>query len=86
LKVIYDGLTSLGEAYVQFDQANLLSLKLYRQPTPPPLIRDYDVPILLVDPARLENIPWDITAHRILPFINGRSCARKISLEAEVEI
>jgi nitrogen permease regulator 2-like protein len=79
-------LSSFGEAYVQFDQANLLALKLYRQPVPPPLIHDYDVPILLVDHARLENIPWDITAHRILPYINGRSCVRKIAMEAEVDL
>jgi hypothetical protein len=87
LKIIYTGLSTLGEAYVQFDQANLLALKLYREPTnPPPLIHDYDVPILLIDKAILERIPWDITAHRILPHINGKSCARKISLDAEVDL
>lgn len=72
---------------MQFDQANLLSLKLYREPpNPPPLIHDYDVPILLIDKTILEKIPWDITAHRILPHINGQSCARKISLDAEVDL
>lgn len=87
MKVIFHGLTSIGEAYVRFDKANLLTIKLYRQLTnPPPLIHDYDVPILLLDKVTLSNISWDITAHKILPHINGRSCARKIAVDAEVTL
>jgi hypothetical protein len=37
----------IGEVFVQFDSANLLSARLLRAPQPPRIIQSYDVPLLI---------------------------------------
>ena len=45
-----------GELFVKFDDANLLSARLLRNPPPPQSIKPYDVPLLLHVISTLETL------------------------------
>ncbi|CAE7530980.1 unnamed protein product, partial [Symbiodinium microadriaticum] len=87
LQALYEGLTTHGEAYVQVNDSNLLAVRLFREPSEhPPVLREYDVPMMLKDKAVLAPLPWDIAVQRILPTIDNVSCVRKIAHDADVDV
>lgn len=86
---LYTQLSTKGEAFVRFDSANYLCLKLHSayDELIPNKVNNYDVPIFITrNPYALSNLPWDISILHLVPFIDGFSCVQKISIDAAMDI
>lgn len=51
----------------------------------PPVVLDYEVPVLLESNESLQSEQWDLTTTQILPYINGVNHVTKISASADVD-
>ena len=57
-----------------------------RLPKQPPVVLDHSVPVFLWSKAAIESKLWDLTAHRVLPYIDGFNHVQKIALIADVDL
>ena len=79
LKNLFEDLTEKGETFINLDESNILTAKIYRAPLEPIEIFEYNVPILRYDKISQINIPWDISLNYLLGRIDGISHIRKIA-------
>ena len=83
LSEVYKQLTETNHVIMQTGH-HMLNLKLTSCKTDPPVINDWDVPILCVDHSKAEG-QWDLTTAQVLPHINGLNYIVQIAALAEVE-
>ncbi|KAI8053443.1 nitrogen permease regulator 2 [Syncephalis plumigaleata] len=81
----YEDLNTMKECLIPIDQSHTVNLKLFPVLSQPPLIKDYVVPILTAPTDRLELDSWDITARKILEYIDGVAPIRRIAEMADVD-
>jgi Nitrogen permease regulator 2 len=79
LRNLFEDLTEKGETFINLDESNILTAKIYRAPQEPIEIFEYNVPILRYDKISQINIPWDISLNYLLGRIDGISHIRKIA-------
>ena len=49
-------------------------------------VRDFDVPVLLVQKPHVDKLPLDLTAHRLVNYLDGVSYVSLIATAAEVDL
>lgn len=79
LKKLYEDLIEKGETFINLDESNVLTAKIFEAPKEPTEIFDYNVPILRYDRISDLNIPWDISLNYLLSRIDGVSHIKKIA-------
>ncbi|GAA98180.1 uncharacterized protein L969DRAFT_16034 [Mixia osmundae IAM 14324] len=85
LEQLYEDLNSYSETSILIDGVTSLDLKLFPFYTNPGLIRDWDVPILLVDLVMMRTDGWDLTMQKLAGHINGVDCVKTIATVADVD-
>ena len=86
LQSMYYDLRRNGSAQVEFDEANVLSMVLFKSPSQPIKVRAKDVPVLFQDFSGLSQLPWDISILHLLPHIDGVRTAQKCASDAAMDI
>jgi len=86
LENLFIQLKNTGEVFMKIDAANVLCLKLFKEPLPPAPVDDWEVPVLLYDNMLLLNIPWELSMRHLIPHIDGRRSTKSIAREAEVDV
>ncbi|TPX34678.1 hypothetical protein SmJEL517_g02766 [Synchytrium microbalum] len=72
--------------------ANTIDLKLFPRYPEPPVIHDYEVPVLIIDLVKImeyeksRDTYWDLTLQKVIPRIDGVSHVRRIADLADVAI
>lgn len=79
MKNLFEDLTEKGETFINLDESNILTAKIYRAPQEPIEIFEYNVPLLRYHKISQINIPWDISLNYLLGRIDGISHIRKIA-------
>ena len=64
---------------------NSLQLSVISMGSDPPVVKDFDVPILTVINQKFDSDQWDLTTTQILPYIDGFNHLARISSLADVE-
>lgn len=83
---IKDDLNSYQECQIIINEFNALDLKLFIAYNDPEDVRDFHVPVFVVDLSRVIDQYWDLTIQRVVKFINGINSIDKISKSSEVDI
>jgi len=86
LKKIFEDLSANGECTIPINHCNTIYLKIVRLPKQPPVVHDHSVPVFLWTKGAIESKLWDLTAHRILPYIDGFNHVQKIALIGDVDL
>lgn len=86
LQSAYEQLAYRQQAFLQFDESNLLTIELFQTPSPPVVINNYDVPVLLYDKIGLIGLPWDITIQHLIHHINGENHVKRMSKIADMDL
>jgi len=86
LRKIYEDLSAKGECTILINHCNTIYLKVVRLPKQPPVVHDHSVPVFLWSKTAIESKLWDLTAHRVLPYIDGFNHVQKIALIADVDL
>jgi hypothetical protein len=79
LKILYEDLVNKGETFINLNESNILTAKIFKVPKQPIEIYDYNVPVLRYDRITQLNIPWDISLNYLLCRIDGVSSAKKLA-------
>ena len=79
LKRLYEDLITTGETFIDLDESNVLTAKIFEAPKEPREIFDYNVPVLRYGRISQLNIPWDISLNYLLGRIDGVSHIKKIA-------
>lgn len=77
---------SYSETSIPLDSANTLDLKLFPQNPNPAVVRDWDIPISLVDLKDLKDGSWDITMCALVDYIDGTKSVKRIANLADVDL
>lgn len=79
LQRLYEDLIEKGETFINLDESNILTAKIFRAPKEPNEIFEYNVPILRYDRISRMKIPWDISLNYLLSRIDGISHIKNIA-------
>lgn len=63
-----------------------INVKLFPTYTNPKEVKDWDVPVTLLDLSRRISDNWDLTMRKVLPFVNGINHVKRISQLADADI
>ncbi|GMK56393.1 hypothetical protein CspeluHIS016_0302330 [Cutaneotrichosporon spelunceum] len=85
LEQIFEDLNSYSETSIPLDGYNSLELKLFPDYPNPPECRDWDVPLALVDLKSLRDPNWDLTASRVVDYIDGINHSARIAQLADAD-
>jgi hypothetical protein len=79
LQRLYEDLIEKGETFINLDENNILTAKIFRAPREPTEVFEYNVPILRYDRISQMKIPWDISLNYLLSRIDGISHIKNIA-------
>ncbi|KAI0683834.1 nitrogen permease regulator 2-domain-containing protein [Cytidiella melzeri] len=86
LEQLYEDLNSYSETSIQIDEFNSIELKIFPfYPNPPP-VKDWQVPLSLINLTRRIEPNWDLTVAKICGFIDGTSHVARIARLADCDI
>lgn len=86
LKNIWSDLSSTGECTIPINTCNTIYLKINSLPTEPPTVLDHHVPIFNWSKGAVDSQHWNLTAKRVLPYIDGFNHVQKIATLANVDL
>ncbi|KAI1794580.1 NPR2-domain-containing protein [Ganoderma leucocontextum] len=79
LEQLYEDLNSYSETSIPIDQFNSIELKIFPfYPNPPP-VKDWMVPLALINLTQRVESNWDLTIVKVCPFIDGISHVSRIA-------
>ncbi|KAG6329285.1 hypothetical protein ID866_9805 [Astraeus odoratus] len=86
LEQLYEDLNSYSETSIPIDKFNSVELKIFPfYPNPPP-VKDWQVPVALIDlKSRVED-NWDLTMEKVCEHINGVNHVRRIAQLADCDL
>ncbi|KAH9945929.1 NPR2-domain-containing protein [Epithele typhae] len=86
LEQLYEDLNSYSETSIPIDRFNSIELKIFSfYPNPSP-VKDWTVPLALIDlPNRIEP-NWDLTVAKVCPFIDGINHVSRIARLANCDL
>lgn len=68
------------------NNCNTIYLKINNLPTEPPTVLDHYVPVFLWSKPAIESQHWNLTAKRVIPYIDGFNHVQKIATLANVDL
>ncbi|KAI6036335.1 nitrogen permease regulator 2-domain-containing protein [Pisolithus microcarpus] len=86
LEQLYEDLNSYSETSIPIDKFNSIELKIFPfYPNPPP-VKDWQVPLALINlKSRVED-NWDLTVRKVCEHINGINHVRRIAQLADCDL
>lgn len=86
LEQLYEDLNSYSETSIPIDAFNSLELKIFPfYPNPPP-VRDWDVPLALINLAKRVESNWDLTIVKVIKHIDGVNHVSRIAYLADCDL
>ncbi|PPQ77501.1 hypothetical protein CVT25_011298 [Psilocybe cyanescens] len=86
LEQLYEDLNSYSETSIPIDQFNSIELKIFPfYPNPPPL-RDWMVPLALINLSKRIEDNWDLTVLKVSKFIDGINHVSRIAHLADCDL
>lgn len=86
LSRIMEDLVARGECILRVQAGSSLSLKLCPRLLDPPLVGDFQVPVLIKKLKHLMLKDWDLTIQNLAQFIDGKKFVKRIALESGMDI
>ena len=73
------------ECIIPINNANMLALQIIPKLREPPYVRDYQVPISIVNFESLVSKDWGLTFQQVIPFIDGIRHVKRIAADSGVD-
>jgi len=87
LQAVVEDLNTYHETCVHVSDRHVLNLRLDTQvQRPPPVVRPWDVPLIIRELPSPDQWTWDLTLQRIHPHIDGINHIKRIAELADVEL
>ncbi|KAG0141258.1 hypothetical protein CROQUDRAFT_110589 [Cronartium quercuum f. sp. fusiforme G11] len=87
LEGLFEELNSFSELSISFGPCRTLDLKLFPFYGNPARVEDWEVPVALAPLKTLRNeVTWDLTMFKLVPFIDGVASVQKIAKQADVDL
>ncbi|KAJ3219719.1 Nitrogen permease regulator 2 [Clydaea vesicula] len=86
LEQLVEDLNYYSECQIPINDANTINLKLFPIYPDPPPVRDFQVPVCIIDLEMVMDKYCDLTMRRVVPRINGVNTIKKISELADVRV
>ncbi|KAI0034016.1 nitrogen permease regulator 2 [Vararia minispora EC-137] len=86
LEQLYEDLNSYSETSIPIDNFNSIELKIFPfYPNPPP-VKDWMVPVALIDLKRVIEPNWDLTMAKVCQYIDGTNHVSRIAHLAHCDL
>ncbi|KIJ69264.1 hypothetical protein HYDPIDRAFT_24114 [Hydnomerulius pinastri MD-312] len=86
LEQLYEDLNSYSETSIPIDDFNSIELKIFPfYPNPPP-VRDWQVPLALINLSKRIEDNWDLTMKKVCKHINGVNHVSRIAQLADCDL
>ncbi|KIK96244.1 hypothetical protein PAXRUDRAFT_138936 [Paxillus rubicundulus Ve08.2h10] len=86
LEQLYEDLNSYSETSIPIDDFNSIELKIFPfYPNPPP-VRDWQVPLALINLSKRIEDNWDLTVKKVCSHINGVNHVSRIAQLADCDL
>ncbi|THH12518.1 hypothetical protein EW146_g7616 [Bondarzewia mesenterica] len=86
LEQLYEDLNSYSETSIFMDKFNSIELKIFPfYPNPPP-VKDWMVPLALIDLEKVIEPNWDLTMAKVCQYIDGTNHVSRIAHLADCDI
>ncbi|KAJ3796946.1 nitrogen permease regulator 2-domain-containing protein [Lentinula aff. detonsa] len=86
IEQLYEDLNSYSETSISIDQFNSIELKIFPFYPNPPAVKDWMVPIALINLVRRIEDNWDLTMAKICRYIDGINHVSRIAHLADCDI
>ncbi|KAF8798191.1 NPR2-domain-containing protein [Phlegmacium glaucopus] len=86
LEQLYEDLNSYSETSISIDQFNSIELKIFPFYPNPPQVKDWMVPLALINLAKRIEENWDLTMIKVVEHINGVNHVSRIAHLADCDI
>ncbi|KAH9935038.1 nitrogen permease regulator 2-domain-containing protein [Fomitopsis serialis] len=86
LEQLYEDLNSYSETSIPLDKFNSIELKIFPFYPNPPQVKDWAVPLALIDIRKRIEPNWDLTMMRVCQYIDGTNHVSRIARLAECDI
>ncbi|KAF9052936.1 nitrogen permease regulator 2-domain-containing protein [Panaeolus papilionaceus] len=86
LEQLYEDLNSYSETSIAIDQFNSIELKIFPFYPNPPAVKDWMVPLALINLTKRIEDNWDLTMRKVCKHINGVNHVSRIAHLADVDI
>ncbi|EGN93301.1 hypothetical protein SERLA73DRAFT_116129 [Serpula lacrymans var. lacrymans S7.3] len=86
LEQLYEDLNSYSETSIPIDKFNSIELKIFPfYPNPPP-VKDWTVPLALINISKRTEENWDLTVLKVIKFIDGVNHVSRIAQLADCDL
>ncbi|KAL6305335.1 nitrogen permease regulator 2 [Sparassis latifolia] len=86
LEQLYEDLNSYSETSIAIDMFNSIELKIFPFYPNPPVVKDWMVPLALINLTRRIEPNWDLTMVKVCQFIDGTNHVSRIARLAECDV
>ncbi|KAI0636749.1 NPR2-domain-containing protein [Trametes polyzona] len=86
LEQLYEDLNSYSETSIPIDQFNSIELKIFPFYPNPPQVKDWMVPLALINLTTRIEPNWDLTIVKICPYIDGTNHVSRIARLANSDL
>ncbi|KZT70125.1 NPR2-domain-containing protein [Daedalea quercina L-15889] len=86
LEQLYEDLNSYSETSIPLDKFNSIELKIFPFYPNPPQVKDWMVPLTLIDIRKRIEPNWDLTMVKVCQFIDGTNHVSRIARLAECDL
>ncbi|PPQ63085.1 hypothetical protein CVT24_005940 [Panaeolus cyanescens] len=86
LEQLYEDLNSYSETSIAIDQFNSIELKIFPFYPNPPTVKDWMVPLALINLTKRIEDNWDLTMRKVCKYIDGVNHVSRIAHLADVDI
>ncbi|KAG5647252.1 hypothetical protein DXG03_000787 [Asterophora parasitica] len=86
LEQLYEDLNSYSETSIEIDRFNSIELKIFPFYPNPPLVKDWMVPLALINITRRVEDNWDLTMVKVCKFIDGTNHVSRIAHLADCDL
>ncbi|KAJ4487842.1 nitrogen permease regulator 2-domain-containing protein [Lentinula aciculospora] len=86
LEQLYEDLNSYSETSIPIDQFNSIELKIFPFYPNPPAVKDWMVPVALINLVRRIEDNWDLTMAKVCRYIDGVNHVSRIAHLADCDI
>lgn len=86
LEQLYEDINSYSETSISIDQFNSIELRIFPFYPNPPQVKDWMVPLALINLAKRIEENWDLTMKKVAEHINGVNHVSRIAHLADCDI